>query len=174
MPNAKCLLLVHRHCRINLSRPAVDPATQRLRFLEALLPQPCGYVHRAHAMMANDDDVLLGIEFLLEIAPECLPSESICCWQSSRPQTPKARARQAARRLLPLLAALSALPVRSRNPIQRSFPHPLRPPPLHKCCDAFLRVRGFHQLVEINLFGARQTFIEVNRVPRIECLLGQR
>src|ERR1019366_8486198 len=63
---------------------------------------------------------------------------------------------------LPPLAELSALPVRSRNPSQRSFPHPFRPSSLDECGDAFLRVGCFHQLVEINLLRARQTFAELS------------
>ncbi len=34
-------------------------------FLESLLPQPCGHIHRANAVMANYHDVVVRIEFLM-------------------------------------------------------------------------------------------------------------
>src|SRR5271167_1343545 len=64
--NYQLLSSIHRDGGINLPRPAVDSALQRLHFLEALLPQPCGDVHRAHSVMAHDHNVLFGIELLIE------------------------------------------------------------------------------------------------------------
>ena len=32
---------------------------------ESLLPQPYGHIHRAHTVMAHDDDVIFRIEFLM-------------------------------------------------------------------------------------------------------------
>src|SRR5208283_5816149 len=50
--------------------------------------------------------------------------------------------------------------------------YPLWPAALHIGCDPFLRVGGFHQLVEIDLLGPGKALVEVYGVPGIERLLG--
>jgi len=46
-------------------RPGVNSAAQRLRLVESLLAQPIRDAHGAHSVMADDDDVLVWIEFLM-------------------------------------------------------------------------------------------------------------
>src|SRR5208337_1789623 len=52
--------------------------------------------------------------------------------------------------------------------------YPLWPAALHIGCDPFLCVGGFHQFVEIDLLGASQALVEVNRIPGVERFLGDR
>jgi hypothetical protein len=51
--------------RIDLSSPGLNAPAQRLRLLESLIAKPGGDAHRAHSVMAEDDEVLVGIEFLM-------------------------------------------------------------------------------------------------------------
>jgi len=55
--------LVHRHGSVDQSGPPINAAKQRLRVFEALLAQPMGDIGGADAVMANDDNVVVGIEF---------------------------------------------------------------------------------------------------------------
>ncbi len=63
MPSAA---LVNRHLGIDLPCPTIDSSAQRLHLLESLLPQPGGHIHRPHTVVANDNDMILRIEFLIE------------------------------------------------------------------------------------------------------------
>ena len=54
------------------------------------------------------------------------------------------------------------------------FPAHIRPAPLHESRNAFLRIGGLHQFVEINLLRTRQSFVKMDGVPRIESLLCYR
>ena len=54
---------VNWHASIDQPRPTINPSAQRLGVFKSLLPQPMRHVGRAHAVMADDDDMLLGIEF---------------------------------------------------------------------------------------------------------------
>src|SRR5437660_2726926 len=58
-------LSVHRHFPIHASRPGIDAAAHGLRFLKSLLPQPYRHVHRSNAVMADNHDVVLRIQFLV-------------------------------------------------------------------------------------------------------------
>lgn len=60
--------LIGRHIRINLFRPGVDATAQRLRAVESLLAQPVGHAHGADAVMADNDDMFVGIKFLVGAA----------------------------------------------------------------------------------------------------------
>src|SRR3954453_18007236 len=42
----------------------------------------------------------------------------------------------------------------------------------HKRLNAFLRVFGLHEFVEVNLFRPRQSFVEVHGVPRVNSFFG--
>ena len=57
--------LVVGNLGIDQRRPSVDAALHRLGALESLSSQPRGYAHGADTMMAESDDVRLGIEFLV-------------------------------------------------------------------------------------------------------------
>ena len=51
-PYWKTLFLISRDVRIDVKRPAFNPAGQRFRPLDALKSQPCRCVQTAHAVMA--------------------------------------------------------------------------------------------------------------------------
>jgi hypothetical protein len=57
--------LVKRDLRIDRSCPAVDSPANGLSFIESLLSEPVGDAQRAYAVMANHNDMFLGIEFLM-------------------------------------------------------------------------------------------------------------
>ena len=51
-PYWKTLFLISRDVRIDVKRPAFNPAGQRFRSFDALKPQPGSRVQTAHAVMA--------------------------------------------------------------------------------------------------------------------------
>lgn len=57
--------LVARDAGVDDRRPVVDAACERLDVLEALLAKPHGDVERASAVMAEDDDRLIGVKLLM-------------------------------------------------------------------------------------------------------------
>ena len=51
--------------RIDLCRPRLNAAGQRLRLLKSLVAKPCGYIQRPLPMMAKNNDAFIRIEFLV-------------------------------------------------------------------------------------------------------------
>ena len=50
---------------IDDARPAVDASSERLNVFKPLVTKPHGYGKRAHAMVTEDDDWLVRVEFLM-------------------------------------------------------------------------------------------------------------
>lgn len=57
--------LVARQGWVDGSRPMIDTSGERLGVLKALIAQPEGDVERAGAVVAVDDDWLVGVELLM-------------------------------------------------------------------------------------------------------------
>jgi uncharacterized protein with HEPN domain len=56
--------LIARSIRVNLCRPCIDAALQRLHILKALIAQPDGDVKRPHAVVADGHDVGFRVKLL--------------------------------------------------------------------------------------------------------------
>ena len=56
---------VARNCRVDLEGPGVDAAGDRLRLVEALLAEPVSHRKAARAVVAEDEQVVFRVEFLV-------------------------------------------------------------------------------------------------------------
>src|SRR5579884_1408946 len=59
---------VPRHRWIHNRRPCVYASAQRLHVVKALIAQPDGNIHRAHSVMADCDDMRIGIKLMMGTA----------------------------------------------------------------------------------------------------------
>ena len=54
--------------RIHFSGPGFDASAQRLRVLESLIAEPGSHIERSLSVVAENDEMLVGIEFLVSTA----------------------------------------------------------------------------------------------------------
>src|ERR1017187_5512834 len=171
--------LVKRNRRVNLARPAIDSSAQRLHVFKSLLPQPDRHIHRTHAVMANHHNAIFRIEFLVEARGNIAHRDMFTPGDVGGVELPRLTHIEQCEILTSILHGLyfsNRNLVIHRAPTMSDvtlFPLPLWPAMLQMRLDAFMRIGSFHQLIEVNLLGARQALIKVDRVPRVQCLLGQ-
>src|ERR1700722_7520446 len=66
----------------------------------------------------------------------------------------------------------SAIASRMGGSLNMLFALPTRGAFLEEGVDSLLRVLRLHQLVEINLLCSGKAFVEVNRIPCVDCFFG--
>jgi len=59
------MILVARYGGVDVARPVIDASGEGLDVLEALVAEPHGDVQGAGSVVAEDDDGLIGVKFLV-------------------------------------------------------------------------------------------------------------